>query len=161
MAKNLFKNLTLAAATLLAAATATASVKDCLVIHTTDNQKTYYVLEDVPVVTFVDEHLHIKSTNLEHQIKFDTVDKFTFEQQEVTALKELEASECRISLIGKTLTLEGFATGSPVAVYALNGSKAAQGVVDADGTAVIELSTLGAGVYVVSTVSKSFKIILK
>ena len=143
------------------AATATAAVKDCLVVHTTDGEKTYYVLEDIPVVTFVNDNIHIKSASLEEDLKFNTVEQFTFESQEVGAVKNLTDNECRITVRNREVVLEGFKAGTPVAVYSLNGLCVYEGLFNPDGNAVGDLSHLENGVYIVSSVSKSFKIILK
>ena len=160
-----FKSLLKAAvvgSVFMMAATTNAAVKDCLVVHTTDGEKTYYVLEDTPVVTFTGDNLHIKSASLEADVKFDNVKQFTFESRDVESVKDLTVGECRITVRNNEVTLEGFKAGSRVAVYAMNGVCVLADTIAQDGCATtLSLGHLDSGVYVVSTVSKSFKIVVK
>ena len=157
--KGLCKTFVMVAAIFVATA-AKAEVKECLVVHDNDGKKTFYVLEDTPTVTFVGENLHVKSESAEADHLLSSVAKFTFESGEAS-VKDLLDDECRITVRNNEVLLEGFKAGSPVNVYSLAGVRVLAEAVGTDGTATVSLSQLNVGVYVVSTVSKSIKVVVK
>ena len=131
---------------------------DCLVVHFKDGEKVYYVLADKPVVTFTADKLHIEAAEISDDHDLATVTKFTFEEHELSSVKELEAGASRITFINKTLTLEGFTPGAEIAIFDIRGVRVYADAIGADGVQSVSLASLAGGVYIVTVDSKSFKI---
>lgn len=147
-----------ALAFIFAAPAMNAEETDCLAVHFKNGEKIYYVLAEKPVATFVGDKLHINATEISDEHDMSTVEKFTFGLYDPSSVTELEAGASRITLIDKTLTLEGFTAGAEIAIFDIRGVRVVADAIGADGVQSVSLASLAGGVYIVTVDSKSFKI---
>lgn len=134
------------------------AVDDALVVTYKNNQTFSYVLADRPNVTFDGMQLFIKSDALDDTHSMADVKTFTF--ADLSAIADVAADERRIVFTdAAAVTLEGFAAGTAVSVSDMQGRMVLSTAVAADGTAIIDISQLSAGVYVITADGKSYKIL--
>lgn len=108
--------------------------------------------------------LEARLDNISHigfsEIPTETLPEFPDRKDSTTTGVQAARNDCRISMNGRVMSLSG-AQISGVAVYRLDGQKAPVRA-DSDGqSAAIDFSTVAPGVYIVTTDTMSFKIIVK
>lgn len=141
----------LASAVMLAAAGA-AFAGSYLVVHFADGSTTSFVVDDKPRVTFGDDRMSIRSAEIVTDYAVADVKKFEFSDKSSDAMLEAGGQEVRYTFTdAATLRADGLRAGERVSVVsAADGRQAATFQADADGSLVIDLSPLAAGVYVVA-----------
>ena len=122
-----------------------------LVVNLKDGSMEKYMLKDSPVVKMEDSKIMISSESAEAAFDFDQVGNFTFEEGLPSGVESVVAGEAafEFSYIGNTVTVAAPAL-EWAAVYTIGGVQGAKVPDDADHTAVIDLSTLAPGIYVVA-----------
>ncbi len=134
-------------------------LKDAVVVYMHDGSTAKYILEQTPIVTFVEDKLHVESSVVSCDHNLSDVDNFRFEQVDA-AVESIAADEYRISVVDNTVLLQGFTPGSVASLTDIEGRTVARVTVGADGEASIALSNLATGVYIVSTTDgKTFKLL--
>lgn len=146
-------------AVLLLGASSTALAEDALVVNFHDGTHAYYRLVSTPEVTFDGDHLCVKSTESDDRHVFNKVDTFTFGEYLSTA--SIEADGARIVCPDKsTVQFYGFKPGTAITVADAAGRLWFSGTVDAQGFASVDVSSLSAGIYIISTsTGQSLKIV--
>ncbi len=139
-----------------------AETKEYLVVHLNNGGSVNYVLEQTPTVTFTPASLHVESATLSDDHTLSEVSHFTFEDLDLSALPCLTANDSRITVTDSQVKLEGFTPGASVNLADAQGIVYAGGVVDGNGTVILDISRVPNGVYIISTTdNKSFKIFKK
>ena len=156
--KLVFRTVVLA----LLALTASTSVfaADYVRVSEKDGKNTYFALSDKPEVTFTADHLVLKTAK--ETINYPLSALLTFEfTNSPTGINALGTEENHVVFsFEQTLKGQGLQPGSRVSVYAVNGQTIASAVVDANGAVEIALDGQ-TGVFIVKTLTKSFKLIRK
>ncbi len=136
-------------------------LKDGLIVHLHNGKTVKYILEQTPVVTFVEDKLHIESTAVKDDHKLSDVDKFTFDKVS-TSLEDLTAGDYLISVTDNRVLLQGFTPGSSVTLTDVQGRTVTRATVSTTGEATVDMAELVAGVYVVATADgKTFRVLKK
>lgn len=130
-------------------------------VNTTDEKSVEYKFINEPVATFSDGKMTIK-TIAGNGVEFvlDNVKNITFSAL-ATAIDgtTTDGSKLSVSVSDSEMEICGARPGDKVAVYDAAGKLCASASADGNGRAVIGISNLGKGVFVVNTPANSIKFI--
>ena len=117
-----------------------------------DGTSVYFLLDEQPRVTFVDDAVKIVSTTNETTIKRSLVKKFEFVDEIPTSVNEVEEEVAadRFELTGNSICIEGLAPGCAVRLYSIRGEMLVSAVADDNGSLTLSFESLPSGVYVVN-----------
>ena len=112
-----------------------------------------------PEVTFQEANIIVTAPEIADTHKMVDVKQFLFSLP--TSIEKVNAGEHRLTYTNNNaVRLEGFKAGSTVSVYDINGVLMAETIIDKDGSVVLSLDGMAAGLYVIATAEgKSYKII--
>ena len=157
--KTLFFSL---AVTLLASmSTLSASAADYLSVKVSDKDGngTYFALSEQPTVTFTSTAIVLTAGS--QRVEYPLSDFRSFSFSETTGIETLNAeSNNAVFSFGNSLKGEGLKAGSQVAVYTVSGQLVGRATVSQSGSIEIPLDGQ-TGVFVVKSLSKTFKFIRK
>ena len=156
--KNLFLTL---AVTLLASMTSiSVSAAKHVKVSDKDGNSTYFALSEKPTVTFTSTAMVLTAGSQTVEYPLTDFRAFAFED-DPTGIGTLDAeSNNAVFSFGNSLKGEGLKAGSQVAVYTINGQLVGRSTVSQSGTVEIPLDGQ-TGVFVVKSLSKTFKFIRK
>lgn len=158
MMKSVFRTIVLAGLAWIVGLSAYAA--DYVKVSEKGGKDTYFALSDKPEVTFTADHLVLKTAK--ETINYPLSALLTFEfTNRPTGINALGTEESHVVFsFEQTLKGQGLQPGSRVSVYSVNGQTVASAVVDANGAVEIALDGQ-TGVFIVKTLTKSFKLIRK
>lgn len=137
-------------AALLLGACPTAIAEDALVVNFHDSTQAYYRLASTPEVTFDGDYLCVRDADSNDRYEFPKVDTFTF--GEYLSAAAIEAEGARIVChSNSTIEFCGFEPGTAITVADAAGRLWYSGTTGAEGHALVDVSSLSAGIYIVST----------
>jgi len=156
--KTLFLSL---AVTLLASmSTLSASAADYVKVSDKDGKDTYFALSEKPTVTFTSDHLILTAGSQRVEYPLTDFRAFAFANQP-TGIGSLDVEDNNaVFTFENSLKGEGLKAGSQVTVHAINGQLVGSGIVSPNGSVEIPLNGQ-TGVFVVKSLSKTFKFIRK
>ena len=156
--KTLFLSL---AVTLLASmSTLSASAADYVKVSDKDGKDTYFALSEKPTVTFTSTAMVLTAGSQTIEYPLTDFRAFAFANQS-TGIGTLDTEgNSAVFSFGNSLKGEGLKAGSQVAVYTINGQLVGRAIVSQSGTVEIPLDGQ-TGVFVVKSLSKTFKFIRK
>ncbi len=129
-------------------------------VKSVDGTTVDFDFDNEPVMTFDGGQAVINSTS-DTDVKFqmDNVENITFTSvySGIDAVKKGDGSQIRVTAADGKITVSGLKADAKVAVYDASGALVAGAGADANGQAVVNISNLGKGVFVVGTPSSSFK----
>lgn len=134
------------------------------VICFNDGKRVAYALEDNPKVINGDGIITVVDKDVTIEYPLENVHKYVLgvgtDYEVVSKIEKVIANEDgTISQSSGNLILTGFAAGSKVSVYNVNGVAVSNFTIGADGRLEISLSQYSAGMYIVKTQSQTFKFI--
>lgn len=135
-----------------------AYTNDDLIIETKDGKQVSYRLNTRPVVTFEATDLVLTSSDVQVKYPVSDVKELRF-ASEVTAINGTKVGNIAFSVNGNEITASGLKGGESLEVYGIDGKAIATASVGADGTAAVNISALGSGIYVVKAGNKSYKVL--
>ena len=134
---------------MIVAQTASATDK-LLVIETADGSKTVFALSANPELTFSGQTMLLNVGAQSHSFEIADVAQYYFED-DVTAIDKLGAVKLRLRHAGNNkIIVEGLSPTSDVRLYSVDGSQMPVITTVADGKAIISLSSLPKGIYIIS-----------
>jgi hypothetical protein len=153
--------ITFCVALMAFAASAQQQVLTVLQLHLSNGTVDKYILANKPVVSFGDGNLIVTSAEATNTYEFNAVENFDFDKI-TTGVDDITAEENTFTVCFDSNILTVAATElQHVEVFGLNGVKVAAASAS-DGVAEIDLTSIPAGVYVVSTnCHKAVKIVKK
>ena len=156
--KKLFFTL---AVTLLASMTSfSVSAANYVKVSDKDGKDTYFALSEKPTVTFTSTAMVLTAGSQTIEYPLTDFRAFAFADQP-TGIGTLDAeSNNAVFSFGNSLKGEGLKAGSQVAVYTINGQLVGRATVSQNGSVEIPLDGQ-TGVFVVKSLSKTFKFIRK
>ena len=156
--KTLF--LTLAVMLLASMTSVSVSAANHVKVSDKDGNNTYFALSEKPTVTFTSTAMVLTAGSQTIEYPLTDFRAFAFEDQP-TSIESLNAeSNNAVFSFGNSLKGEGLKAGSQVAVYTINGQLVGRSTVSQSGTVEIPLDGQ-TGVFVVKSLSKTFKFIRK
>lgn len=133
-----------------------------LVVWSKSGEQISYLFSEHPKVTQTSEMFVVKTTKTEVEYSKSEVHKFTLIDSSVNAPGGIETviedKETQMTYNGDIVSLSNSRAGSQVKVYSMSGILLRSMTVEADGTLILDLSELTAGVYIISTESITYKI---
>lgn len=132
-----------------------------LKVHMNSGDPQFFILSSEPVITFEGTECVIKSS--EFSARYDMGDIYFAEfVDHTTAIDEEMKEALTVDLSDpNAIVIRGMNAGGPVALYNLSGVFMLGTVADSEGTAVLDISSLPAAVYIVTSKETSFKIYRK
>ena len=133
--------------------------KTQLVVWAKDGTKVAYALAENPKVTFTETDLVITTKGVEVNYALVNMARFTYENEIVTAVTNLQTGALSLKLDGESLLFPALSANSTVSLYSLNGTLIFSKTVRKAGEYSFPLSGLNTGVYVVTVNGLTFKIV--
>ncbi len=156
--KTLFRTL---AVTLLASMTSiSVSAAKHVKVSDKDGNNTYFALSDKPTVTFTPTAMVLTAGSQTIEYPLTDFRAFAFEDDPLSIESLNGEGNNAVFSFGNSLKGEGLKAGSQVAVYTINGQLVGRATVSQSGTVEIPLDGQ-TGVFVVKSLSKTFKFIRK
>ena len=156
--KTLFLSL---AVTLLASmSTLSASAADYVKVSDKDGKDTYFALSEKPTVTFTSTAMVLTAGSQTIEYPLTDFRAFAFEDDPLSIESLNGEGNNAVFSFGNSLKGEGLKAGSQVAVYTINGQLVGRSTVSQSGSVEIPLGGQ-TGVFVVKSLSKTFKFIRK
>lgn len=132
-----------------------------LMVQMKNGDKQYFMCGDEPVLSFIDNVCHIESLEQSADFDMSTIDHARIVNLDITAVDEIESALVVDLSDPAVVAIRGMKDGSPVAIYNLSGVKMRSAEADSEGSVSLEVGSLAAGVYVVSSKETTFKIYKK
>ena len=133
--------------------------KTQLVVWAKDGTKVAYALAENPKVTFTETDLVITTKGVEVNYALENMARFTYENEIVTAVTNLQTGALSLKLDGESLLFPALSANSTVSLYSLNGTLIFSKTVRKAGEYSFPLSGLNTGVYVVTVNGLTYKIV--
>ena len=131
------------------AQTASATGK-LLVIETTDGSKAVFSLSANPELTFSGQTMLLNVGAQSHSFEIANVAQYYFEN-DASAIDEMESVKMRLRYTGSDkVVIEGISQNANVKLYSTSGTLINGSVATTNGQAVISLSSLPKGIYIIS-----------
>jgi hypothetical protein len=146
----------------LLSASVYAQEKKVLGIYMTDGTMVCFLLNEKPVLTFVDDAVKVVSTSEEALIKRSLVDHFEFLAEvptDINDVKENSGVGENLELDGDAIRVSGLPQGCKVQVYSVNGQAQITAVAGEDGNVTLQLGSLSKGIYLVNYNETTIKFI--
>ena len=156
--KNLF--LTLAVTLLVSMTSVSVSAANHVKVSDKDGNNTYFALSEKPTVTFTPTAMVLTAGSQTIEYPLTDFRAFAFEDDPLSIESLNGEGNNAIFSFGNSLKGEGLKAGSQVAVYTINGQLVGRSTVSQSGTVEIPLDGQ-TGVFVVKSLSKTFKFIRK
>lgn len=137
--------------TLFCATTVGAENKS-LVITFNDNTKTTYTLSTLPEITMANDKLTVKTSETTAEFDLYKVKTFTF----ATTSGISSVSDERFTIEGETLVFPS--ENAQIRIFSIDGKQVPIDPIYANGKAMVSLSALTRGIYIISANGKSVKI---
>ncbi len=119
----------------------------------------YYVLSELPVVTFEGQKCNITSPSLQSSYDIPDIDFANIVDYDPASVKETMTALTIEYITPELIAVRGLDAGSRVSLYRLDGIKAGDYAADDTGSAEVSLAGLNDGVYIISCKEKTFKIL--
>ena len=133
--------------------------KTHLVVWAKDGTKVAYALNEKPKVTFTETDLIISTKGVEVNYALDNMDRFTYETDNSTAIRNLKTDEVSFKQDGESLLFLNLGANSTIFLHTLNGTSVFSKTVSMAGEYSFPLSNLNAGVYLVTVNGLTYKIL--
>lgn len=133
--------------------------KTQLVVWAKDGTQVAYALAEKPKVTFTETDLVITANGVEVNYTLENMARFTYEDNILTAITNLQTDESTFKLDGESLLFPTLKANSTVSVYSLNGTLVFKKTVRQNGEYAFPLSNLESGVYMVNVNGLTYKIV--
>ena len=156
--KTLF--LTLAVMLLAFMSTLSASAAKHVKVSDKDGNDTYFALSEKPTVTFTSTAMVLTAGSQTIEYPLTDFRAFAFEDDPLSIESLNGEGNNAVFSFGNSLKGEGLKAGSQVAIYTINGQLVGRSTVSQSGTVEIPLDGQ-TGVFVVKSLSKTFKFIRK
>lgn len=145
-----------------------AEVVDVVTVTTKDNAQVHFIAGTHPHVTFTDDGVSFKFTNIDNQENWpeftyplDNFASITYSKQDrsLTAVGRVERSEVLFEVTDSFVRAEGLPEGTALSVYSVAGVRLGVCRAGADATAELDISGFAPGAYVVSTPAAIYKFV--
>lgn len=158
MTKTVLNRLVVLVCVMLMGLGAKAQTAQYLIVTLQDETKAVFALAEKPVVTMTDGIFKAETPSQVIEVAIADVLNYTFsDQAPYTDIEQVSADTKPIIEAGRA-QLAGLKPGTIVNVFTIDGRRAANAVAASNGTADIDLSGLGNGVFILTTPSASYKI---
>lgn len=144
---------------LLLAVCCTGYAQNSVTLYLKSGRSVSYTFQEKPVMSYSGNELLVSTQEVQIQYALESISKLCFEDNSQTTVEEVINADVRFDVSADAITLTGEKPESDIYIYDMNGVCAGRNSTDAEGNAEISIRELKEGLYVVKTVSLSFKII--
>lgn len=130
-----------------------------LYVWAKDGTKVGYALAKKPKITFTETDLIISYTGEEISYSLANMDRFTYESNSESSIRNIQTEEFPYKLNGESLLFPNLKANNTVSIYTLDGSLVFMKTVRQNGEYAFPLSNLKAGVYMVNVNGLTYKIV--
>lgn len=155
---SLLRRTLAAAVCTLAVAGASAQVQ-YLTVNRVDGSQVSFALADDPVVTNSATELTVSSSSTTITVPFSELKNYVFSTQ-TTGVKPVTVQPSHRIDEG-SISFAGLHPGQNIDIFTPDGRQVSHNTADDSGNALVDISSLGRGVYIVSTSASSFKFMKK
>lgn len=138
---------------------AAKSIKDKIIIHTSDSVTIVYNLEEKPIITFKKSNVIILTSSAEICYPMEDISHFAYEISDITNIHCNEIPD-ELAIDGDYLSITSQRINSALSIYDIQGKLVLKRLLDV-GTCVIPVKQLETGMYVVRIGNNSYKISVK
>lgn len=131
-----------------------------LVVQQVDGTTLTIALSEHPTIYFEGDQIILR-TNSGAEYNFSPSQELQMDFSETLTAIDEALKQRQLSVKGNYLVLSNAPKGAAVRLYTIGGRLSLEAVADADGYAVVDLSSLPKGIYVIKTPSSTQKIIKK
>lgn len=131
-----------------------------LLVNTKEGNTVEFAFKYYPVATFDGDEVVIASDNNIEDIRYNMgdIENFTFKKAP-SGVQNVNAADLRVKVTKEYMTVEGLEANAEVKLYNANGAMVAAATANAAGYVNIDLTGLGAGVFVAAMPGNTFKFI--
>ncbi|MCM1320118.1 MAG: hypothetical protein NC217_07010 [Muribaculaceae bacterium] len=149
------------AALAVMAASFSASAQDdyTLLVNTNAGNTVEFAFKYYPVATFDGDEVVISSDNNAEDMRYNMGDIASFTFKKTTGLQSVNTADIRVKVTKEFMTVEGLEPNADVKIYNANGATVAAATANAEGYVYIDLTGMGAGVFVATMPGNTFKFI--
>ena len=144
---------------LLLAVCCTGYAQNSVTLYLKSGRSVSYTFQEKPVMSYSGNELLVSTQEVQIQYALESISKLCFEDNSQTTVEEVINADVRFAVSADAITLTGEKPESDIYIYDMNVVCAGRNSTDAEGNAEISIRELKEGLYVVKTVSLSFKII--
>ena len=139
-------------------ATVAAWAEDGFYVVTTSGERTCYLFEDNPVLTFEGDNLVVTCLGDAVIYRMSDLDRMQFvEEQPTTRITEVRNTEL-VRFVRDGVELSGFAANTTVTIYNLQGQLVGTHSTDGSGSLNISLADREQGIYIIKANKSTLKI---
>ena len=135
-----------------------ANAAGYLEVYLYDGSVTTLRLADNPEITFEGTDVTFLGNNIDLTVPFASVQGMQYHAESNLAVSTARQSESTIRVIGKRLHLSNASAGSVLSIYSLGGSLLKRIASVPEGSTVISLADLPAGLYIVNVNNQSLTV---
>lgn len=129
----------------------------CMVLTLTDGTVNRFALTESPTVTYEGESLVVTTGDEQFSTPLSGISTFTFEQV-ANAISEMTSEEQQPVFTPGQARFEGLKTNATVAIYTVDGKMLSSVRANDNGAAIVDLSALPQGLYILRAPNQSYKI---
>lgn len=139
-----------------------AGERSVLSVLMKDGANICFYLNELPLITFVDEDVMIVSDTEVATIPRTLVERFEFLDAMPTSIEDVEMTDDKttvshVELSDNGVSINGLKTDSQVRLYTLSGKQLASATASIDGCAYLSLQSLPTGIYLITYNQTTFK----
>ena len=136
---------------------AVAWAEDGVVVETRGGVTVGYVFSETPVITYEGLDLVVTTSKTTAQYPIDDLARVYFDDVSITAINEV-ASKQIIRVVNDVVEMTGFAAGTVVNVYDINGRQIVAHQTDANGALTLSLAGCNQGVLIIKAGKSTLKV---
>lgn len=152
------KSIAMAAALLCSFAAYPADAAGYLEVYLYDGSVTTLRLSDNPEITFADADVTFLGNNIDLTVPFAQIQGMKYHDGVNLSVNPARQSDSTIRVIGKSLHINNSAAAASLSVYSLSGRLLKRLAAIPEGSTVISLSDLPAGIYIVNLNNQSLTV---
>lgn len=131
-----------------------------LIIHQRGGGTAIFPFSSQPVITFVDNNLHVESNDGSITVALNELDDFVMEET-VTAISHIQENRQAPTILNGTAVFDKLPAGSIISIYSADGKLVGTHHADNIGQATIDLLHLSRGIHIIKSGNTVIKITTK
>lgn len=131
---------------------------ESMVLKFKNGETISFALDEQPKLTFYQGNLILSSSTLESSFQLSNLDSYQIKYSDANSVPSIKEGDQVLRQEAGCIYISGLKSQSVVTVYSTSGIVVCSTIADADGCALVDLSTQQSGVYVISYGANSIKI---
>lgn len=158
MTKTVLNRLVVLVSIMMLGLASKAQTAQFLIVTQQDDTQAGFALSEQPSVTCAGGMLKVTSPTQTLEVELANVKNYAFaESFQPTAIDQIKENATPVIKAG-VAQFENLKPGTVINIYTIDGRTAGKAVADNYGSAIIDLNSLGSGIYILATPTASYKI---